>query len=80
MLAFKLKLKQVVINLSGSLFFLELYSAVFIAGGDMGTFLLRIIQFTFGGEVVAGRQVWLIALFHCVEAQILLRGVCEGED
>lgn len=37
-------------------------------------------QFTFSSEVVAGRQVWVVAHLHRVETQILLRGVCEGEE
>lgn len=36
-------------------------------------------RLTFSGEVVAGRLVRVVAHLHCVETQILLRGVCEGE-
>lgn len=37
-------------------------------------------KFTFSIEIIAGRVAGVVAHFHCVHTQILLRGVCEGQD
>lgn len=34
---------------------------------------------TLGSEVVAGRQVGVVTYLHCVEAEILFRGICKGD-
>lgn len=50
-----------------SVFFVPLF-------GESGYSLL-----TLGSEVVAGRQVGVVAYLHRVEAEILFRGICEGD-